>query len=77
MPVQGNGRRGVVKKEFRYKTASGLRMALEERLNRLARKKGMDVMRLRRHVAFDRFLARVFSVVLVPSLSLSLSPFCL
>jgi predicted nucleotidyltransferase component of viral defense system len=50
-----------VKSEPRYQTAAGLRMALEERLNRQAGEKGLDVMRLRRHVAFDRFLARIFS----------------
>jgi hypothetical protein len=50
-----------VKSEPRYQTAAGLRMALEERLNRQAREKGLDVLRLRRHVAFDRFLARIFS----------------
>lgn len=50
-----------MKGEPRYRTAAGLRMALEERLNRQAREKGLDVLRLRRHVAFDRFLARVFS----------------
>jgi len=49
-----------LKTEPRYKTAAGLRMAIEERLNRMARDKGLDVLRLRRHVAFDRFLARFF-----------------
>jgi len=38
-----------------------MRTALEERLNQMARDKGIDVMRLRRHVAFDRFLMRLFS----------------
>jgi predicted nucleotidyltransferase component of viral defense system len=50
-----------MKSKISYQTASGLRMALEERLNRQARDKGIDVLRLRRHVAFDRFLARIFS----------------
>jgi predicted nucleotidyltransferase component of viral defense system len=36
-------------------------MALEERLNRMAKDKGQDVMRLRRQVAFDRLLARIFA----------------
>ena len=35
-------------------------MAIEERLNRMSRDQGIDIMRLRRHVAFDRFLARLF-----------------
>jgi hypothetical protein len=50
-----------MKNEPRYQTAAGLRMALEERLNRQAREEDTDVQRLRRHVAFDRFLARIFS----------------
>lgn len=50
-----------MKNETRYQTAAGLRMALEERLNHQAREEGTDVQRLRRHVAFDRFLVRVFS----------------
>ncbi len=50
-----------MKSEPRYQTAAGLRMALEERLNSRARQEGTDVQRLRRHVAFDRFLARIFS----------------
>jgi hypothetical protein len=37
-----------VKSDPRYQTAAGLRMALEERLNRQAREKGLDVLRLRR-----------------------------
>ncbi len=42
--------------------ASGpaLRTALEERLKRVSREDGIDLQRLRRHVAFDRFLARLF-----------------
>ena len=38
-----------------------MRTALEERLNRTGRGNNQDIMRLRRQVAFDRFLARVFS----------------
>jgi predicted nucleotidyltransferase component of viral defense system len=37
-----------------------MRTALEERLNRLSKEKGIELMRLRRHVAFDRILARFF-----------------
>ena len=44
-----------------YRTASGLRVALEERLNRLSKENGVDIMRLRRCVAFDRLLARFFA----------------
>jgi len=38
-----------------------MRTALEERINRTARETDQDIQRLRRQVAFDRFLARVFS----------------
>jgi predicted nucleotidyltransferase component of viral defense system len=44
-----------------YKTAGAFRIALETRLQTRAREKGTDLQRLRRHVAFDRFLARMFS----------------
>ena len=45
----------------RYTSPSAMRMALEARLNRQAQDSGMDVTRLRRHVAFDRLLARLFA----------------
>jgi hypothetical protein len=44
-----------------YTTGAALRQALEHRLNRLAVEAGVDVQRLRRHVAFDRLLARIFA----------------
>ena len=44
-----------------YKTAGAFRAALETRLQTRAREKGTDLQRLRRQVAFDRFLARMFS----------------
>lgn len=44
-----------------YKTAGAFRTALETRLQTRAREKGTDLQRLRRQVAFDRFLARMFS----------------
>lgn len=43
-----------------YLTAAAFRAALEARLARLAREEGTDLQRLRRQVAFDRWLARVF-----------------
>jgi nucleotidyltransferase AbiEii toxin of type IV toxin-antitoxin system len=45
----------------RYKTARAFRAALEERLKREARERGTDLMRLRRGIAFDRLLARLFT----------------
>jgi hypothetical protein len=44
-----------------YKTAGAFRTALETRLQALAREEATDLQRLRRQVAFDRFLARMFS----------------
>jgi len=44
----------------KYKTAQSLRMALEERLKNIAKESGDALMKIRRHVAFDRFLARIF-----------------
>jgi hypothetical protein len=43
-----------------YASAATFRRALEERLNNLARREATDVNRLRRQVAFDRLLARMF-----------------
>src|SRR6266849_4087229 len=44
-----------------YKTAGAFRTALETRLQSRAREEGTDLQRLRRQVAFDRLLARIFS----------------
>jgi hypothetical protein len=44
-----------------YKTGGAFRTALETRLQNRARTEGTDLQRLRRQVAFDRFLARIFS----------------
>jgi len=43
-----------------YASATAFRRALEDRLARLAAKEGVDVQRLRRQAAFDRFLCRLF-----------------
>jgi hypothetical protein len=45
-----------------YKTAVAFRTALETRLQMRARAETTDLQRLRRQVAFDRFLAREGSV---------------
>jgi hypothetical protein len=47
------------KREF--KDAPAFRQALEARLNDSAKRDGVDVQRLRRQVAFDRLLSRLFS----------------
>ncbi len=43
-----------------YATPTAFRQALEARLNGIARQRHVDVQRLRRQVAFDRFLCRLF-----------------
>ena len=48
--------------ERKYASGIALRTALEERLKRVSREEGIDLQRLRRQVAFDRFLARLFRV---------------
>jgi hypothetical protein len=49
-----------MKKAQEYATATAFRMALEARLNTMAREQGIDVQRLRRQVTFDRLLCRLF-----------------
>ena len=46
--------------ERKYASGTALRTVLEERLKRVSREDGIDLQRLRRQVAFDRFLARLF-----------------
>ena len=45
----------------RYKTAGAFRQSLEERLNQISKNQGIDLTRLRRRVAFERLLARLFT----------------
>lgn len=45
----------------RYQTPRAFRVALEDRLRQKAQAEGVDLMRLRRQVAFDRILARLFA----------------
>lgn len=47
--------------KIEYTNAIAFRMALEERLRNIAKNEGTDIQRLRKQVAFDRFLARLFS----------------
>jgi Nucleotidyl transferase AbiEii toxin, Type IV TA system len=49
-----------VTQERKYASGAALRTALEERLKHVSREEGIDLQRLRRQVAFDRFLARLF-----------------
>src|SRR5437764_3669759 len=43
-----------------YRSAADFRKALENRLQDVARKEAIDLQRIRREVAFDRLLARLF-----------------
>lgn len=45
----------------KYPNPTAFRQALEERLQAIAKKENVDLERLRREVAFDRLLARLFS----------------
>lgn len=44
-----------------YSTAFAFRRALEDRLNGLSKSEGVDLQRIRRQVAFDRLLVRLFA----------------
>src|SRR5450631_3055474 len=44
----------------KYAIAAAFRRGLEDRLQDIARKESVDLQRLRRQVAFDRLLARLF-----------------
>ncbi len=50
-----------MKEPKKYSSPVAMRTALEDRINRNARETNQDIQRLRRQVAFDRLLARVFS----------------
>lgn len=50
----------------KYATATAFRRALEDRLKIISKKENLELHRLRREVAFDRFLARLFSDGKVP-----------
>lgn len=45
----------------KYTSPIAMRTALEQRLKTLAHESNQDIMRLRRQISFDRFLARLFS----------------
>ena len=47
-------------KDPRYPSSAAFRQALESRISRLARAEGVDIQRIRRQLAFDRLLARLF-----------------
>ena len=44
-----------------YATATAFRRALEDRLAAVTKAEGVDLQRIRRHVAFDRLLSRLFA----------------
>ena len=43
-----------------YRSAMAFRSALETRLKNISKEKNIDIQRLRRQVAFDRLLSRLF-----------------
>lgn len=45
----------------KYASAAAFRVALEERLTRLAQEESLDLQRVRRQAAFDRLLCRLFA----------------
>ena len=45
---------------MKYETPASLRQAINDRLQTLARKENIPIMRLRRHLVFERLLARLF-----------------
>ena len=45
----------------KYASATAFRIALEDRLKRMALEEGLDLQRLRRQAAFDRLLCRLFA----------------
>jgi len=50
-----------VKSPRKYASASAFRVALEERLKRLAQEESLDLQRVRRQASFDRLLCRLFA----------------
>ncbi|MBP9128462.1 MAG: hypothetical protein KBG07_06810, partial [Elusimicrobia bacterium] len=55
-----------MKKVRAYNSATAFRNALEERLKIISRNEKTDLQRLRKKVAFDRFLTRLFQTTLNP-----------
>lgn len=45
----------------KYASATAFRVALEDRLKKLAQEEGLDLQRVRRQAAFDRLLCRLFA----------------
>ncbi len=50
-----------MKPRRRYASAAAFRVALEDRLKKLAQEEGLDLQRVRRQAAFDRLLCRLFA----------------
>lgn len=53
-------------KTKKYNNPKDFRAALEDRLNRVSKTEGTDILRLRRQVAFNQLLARIFSTPTTP-----------
>jgi hypothetical protein len=50
-----------MKSPRKYASAIAFRVALEDRLKKLAQEESLDLQRLRRQVAFDRLLSHLFA----------------
>lgn len=53
---------------MKFKTPVDFRKSLETRIQGIAAKTGQDLQSLRRKVAFDRFLARIFQAIILISI---------
>jgi predicted nucleotidyltransferase component of viral defense system len=51
----------MMKPPKHYASATAFRVALEDRLKKMAQEEGLDLQRLRRQAAFDRLLCRLFA----------------
>jgi hypothetical protein len=51
-----------MEKRLKYKSGAAFRRALEERLRNLHAQTGIPLLRLRKLIAFDRFIARLKAV---------------
>lgn len=50
----------------KYTNATAFRTAIEDKISAISKKSGLDIQRLRRDVAFDRFLVRLFEMPSAP-----------
>jgi len=61
MVLRTDGRLQRMKPPRKYASATAFRIALEDRLKHVAQEENIELQRLRRQVAFDRLLCRLFT----------------